>query len=146
MNILLAADGSEFTAKAAVYIVRHFEYLKVPPKVHLLHVIDELPFGLTVKVPESASESEAALDRYRQQANAVLEIARKPFLLRGIAVHSGFSVGEVAPEIEKYADRNNIDLIVTGSHGRSAVKGLILGSVCSKLLETSSIPMLIIRQ
>ena len=39
MKILLAADGSDFTRRAARYLAEHVAWFAKPPEVHILHVI-----------------------------------------------------------------------------------------------------------
>ena len=50
-----------------------------------------------------------------------------------------------AAEILRYADRNAIDLIVTGSRGLGGLKGLFLGSVSHKLIEDAKCPCLVVK-
>ncbi|EMP8612981.1 universal stress protein, partial [Acinetobacter baumannii] len=54
----------------------------------------------------------------------------------------GFVVHE---EIIQAAQELNADLIVMGSHGRTSVRKLVLGSVAQKVLGESHIPVLIVR-
>jgi nucleotide-binding universal stress UspA family protein len=48
-------------------------------------------------------------------------------------------------EISKWADQHTVDLIVMGSHGHTALKGLVLGSVAQKVLAYSTVPVLVLR-
>ena len=54
-------------------------------------------------------------------------------------------VVEIAETILKVAKKDRTDLIVLGSHGRGAVKGILLGSVSSKVIAQSDIPVTIVR-
>lgn len=53
--------------------------------------------------------------------------------------------GDPAEEILERADSGGFDLIVLGSHGRSALRGLLLGAVHAKVLHHSKVPVLIVR-
>jgi len=53
--------------------------------------------------------------------------------------------GSPAAEIVRYAEENDCDLIVMGTHGRSGVGRLILGSVAERVVRSSSVPVLTIR-
>ena len=50
-----------------------------------------------------------------------------------------------ADAILRYAERNNIDLIVAGSRGLGGIKGLFLGSVSHKLIEEVKCPCLVVK-
>ena len=47
--------------------------------------------------------------------------------------------------IAEYAQKNGMDLIVMGTHGYTGLKKMIMGSVASGVLNTSAIPVLLIR-
>ena len=46
--------------------------------------------------------------------------------------------------INPYSENNNIDLIVIGSNGRSAIEELFLGSTAKKVINKSRIPVLVV--
>ena len=47
--------------------------------------------------------------------------------------------------IVEYAGREQIDLIVTGTHGRGAVAHLLMGSVAERVVRTAPCPVLTVR-
>jgi nucleotide-binding universal stress UspA family protein len=53
--------------------------------------------------------------------------------------------GAPSVEIEDYARKHEIDLIVMGTHGRGVVAGVLLGSVADKLLRRAPCPVLVVR-
>ena len=52
--------------------------------------------------------------------------------------------GEAAEGIVNYAEKNQIDLIVMTTRGRSGLGKFFLGSVASKVISTSPVPVLVI--
>ena len=50
-----------------------------------------------------------------------------------------------ADEIVKYAQEENIDLIVMGTHGRPGLAHLLMGSVAEKVVRTAPCPVLTLR-
>ena len=53
--------------------------------------------------------------------------------------------GSPAREIVDYAEEEGIDVIVMGTHGRSGVDRLLLGSVAERVVRSSTVPVLTIR-
>jgi nucleotide-binding universal stress UspA family protein len=54
-------------------------------------------------------------------------------------------VGHPAEEILRYADENDIDLILMATHGRSGIRRWAMGSVADKVLRASEVPVLLVR-
>jgi len=54
-------------------------------------------------------------------------------------------VGYPAEEILRYADENDIDLILMATHGRSGIRRWVIGSVADKVLRSSRVPVLLVR-
>jgi nucleotide-binding universal stress UspA family protein len=141
MKILLAADGSAYTAGAINFLSSHFDWFHSPPELHVLHVHPAIPIGRA----RAFIGKEAAENYYREESEAVLQVARSLLDAEQIAHTSTYRVGEIAGEIDKYVKANGIDLIVMGSHGHGALLNLVLGSIATKILATTEIPVLIIR-
>jgi len=111
--------------------------------LHLLHVIEQpvIAGGLDIYATElqrmheaAQSEAEARLARYltaaeRERLSASTEIAD----------------GHTARTIVEVARRRGADLIVMGTHGRSGVAHLLLGSVAEKVVRMASCPVLTVR-
>jgi nucleotide-binding universal stress UspA family protein len=55
------------------------------------------------------------------------------------------AVAEPAEAIVKQAKKGRFDLIVMGTHGRSALKGLLLGSVAGKVIAHGETPVTVVR-
>lgn len=141
MKILLAVDGSEYSRRAANYVAKHASFLAEAPEIHLLHVHPPLPFPGAANVI-----GKAAIDSYqRDESEAALAVARKELDGSGIPLKSSWIVGEVAEEVGRYVERNGVDLIVVGSHGRSKLATFALGSIAMKILATVKTPVLVIR-
>ncbi len=56
--------------------------------------------------------------------------------------------GSVSPadQIVDYAEKNDVDLIVMGTHGRGGLEKMWLGSVTEKVLRKAHCPVLVVRQ
>ena len=62
-----------------------------------------------------------------------------------IKVSGEVVVGYPAEEILRYADENDIDLILMATHGRSGINRWVMGSVADKVLRSSRVPVLLVR-
>ena len=141
MKILLAADGSEYSRRAANFLVQHGAWLASPPEVHLLYVHAPIPYPGAAKVV-----GKQAIENFqREESEAALAVAEKELRGANIAYKAAWRVGEIAPQIGAYVKENGIDLVVMGSHGRTGLTGLAMGSVCMKVLGTLQTPVLIVR-
>jgi nucleotide-binding universal stress UspA family protein len=141
MRILLAADGSEYTKRAAKHLAKSLGWFARKPEIHLLHVRPPLPY------PGAAAQAgkKAVQDYERDEARIALKPAEKVLDRAGVKYTAAFDVGEIPTEIGNYVRDHRIDLVVLGSHGHGALAGLALGSVASKVIATSAVPVMVIR-
>ena len=63
----------------------------------------------------------------------------------GVPVETAIADGSPSREIIRYAERNDCDLVVMGTHGRGGIDRLLLGSVAEKVVRGSSVPVLTVR-
>lgn len=141
MKILLAADGSAHSRKAAEAVVRIARGLKEAPAIRVHFVCPPLPYPSAAAVVGTK-----VVEGYqREQAGEALEVAQKVFKDAGLACEVTFTVGDVAKEIAALVAREKVDLLVVGSHGHGALANIALGSVATKLLAAVTVPVLVVR-
>lgn len=145
MNILFAVDGSEFTVKAAKFLIGYIDSCKELPDLHLLHVKAPIPVGLTTHRARALLGSDVVDGYYKEDAEAALAVAEKILRKKDVAFQADYKIGDPSFEIGQYAKKHKIDLIVMGSHGHSALGSIVLGSVTSRVLATTEVPVLIVR-
>jgi nucleotide-binding universal stress UspA family protein len=85
-------------------------------------------------------KTEKALQKQVNKVRQSLKPAPEPVKVKGEMV-----VGYAADEILKYAEENDIDLILMATHGHSGPKRWKIGSVASKIMSASRIPVLLVR-
>ena len=141
MNILLAADGSDYTKRAARYLADYVADLKKAPTIHVLNVHGAIPYrGVASVVGKKAIEQYQA-----EECEKALAVARKELDKAGVAYEASWAIGEVAARIADFAKKNAIDLIVMGSHGHGAFASFALGSTAARILATCKTPVVIVR-
>ena len=143
MKVLLAVDGSAYTTKAVNFVLSHFNWFKESPELHVLHV------KLPIPIPEGRAAAvvgrDAVENYYKVEAEQALAPAEKLLRKNNIPFKGGYCIGEIDQQIDAYAKEHQIDLIVMGSHGHGALKNLVMGSVATKVVARSSVPVLLIR-
>jgi nucleotide-binding universal stress UspA family protein len=74
----------------------------------------------------------------------MLAPARASLAAANVAFDAVKRVGEPADEIIHCASERGVDLIVMGTHGRTALANLVVGSVATKVLAQASTPVLLL--
>ncbi|MGB9039796.1 MAG: universal stress protein [Acinetobacter calcoaceticus] len=141
-HILVPIDGSETSMIAMKEAIKLGKALN--SKITVVQVMALDPFIADVYV--KTGQTNDLIERTRTYLLDILAKAKQKFAEEGITVETklleGFVVHE---EIIEAAQELNADLIVMGSHGRTGVRKLVLGSVAQKVLGESHIPVLIVR-
>lgn len=84
-------------------------------------------------------------DFHRHDAKTVFKPSRAFFKQGGIEAEFISKVGPAAGVIAKVEDGGSFDLVLMGSHGHGNVANVVLGSVATKLIATSKVPVLLVR-
>ena len=140
MKILIPVDGSQFSDAALAFIAARPFKQEQHPVIDLLNV--QLP------VPPRAGRAVGAdFVRACHEAGSrkVLKPAAEVLQQAGLEPAWFYRVGDPGLGIADWADTHSVDLIVMGSHGETAVEGLLFGSVTQKVLACSNVPLLALR-
>jgi nucleotide-binding universal stress UspA family protein len=142
-NILVPVDGSE-TSFAAVK--QAAELAKVfGSKITVVQVLALDPYIAAEYI--TAAQTNDLIERARTSILSTLEEAKAKFSAEGLDVETRLLEGQVIhQEIINAAKDTNADLIVIGSHGRTGLKKLFLGSVAQNILGDTGVPVLVVRQ
>ncbi|WP_222918808.1 universal stress protein [Natrinema sp. SYSU A 869] len=139
-RILIPFDDSEPANDALEYAFDLFP----DGEFVVLVVVDttSLPY-----IPNTADDTEPS-DETREllaEAEEVLSTAEAIGDERGIAVETRTQMGTPAQEILEYTESESIDHVVIGSHGRSGITRILLGSVAEVVVRHSSVPVTVVR-
>ena len=141
MKILLAIDGSDYTKRMLAYVAAHDETFGGAAHEYVIATVAApIPSHVTQYLPKGTVESFHA-----EQAEQVLEPVRAFAKQNGWNARFVHVVGPAAESIASLADKERVDLVVMGSHGHTALGGLLLGSVATGVLARCRTPVLIIR-
>ena len=146
-KILVGTDGSKVARKAVSYAVELARQLDA--SVILLEVIDLVNLvaaGANPAMMPSKIMMETK-DLLNHAASTRLDQIVTDFKKRGLRIRKIVRSGSAVDEIVKEAKKSKADLIVLGSHGRSALKAAVLGSVAYGVIHRDTgVPVLIVRQ
>lgn len=113
----------------------------------LLHVID-LPTAIkpeTVIVPDATG----APINVREYAVSAAETHLEDIVARlakdGVTATSFIRVGNPVDEITRFIDEEKVSLVVMGTHGRTGLQHLLVGSVAERVVRTATCPVLTVR-
>lgn len=140
MKILVPVDGSTYSRIAVDFIASRSTLLGTNPDVEILNVQMAIPTRATRVVGKDVVSS-----YYTDEAEKALKPARTRLQKAGLTPTVRFTVGNPAAEITAAAAKGDVDLLVMGSHGHSALRGLLVGSVTNAVLAQTKTPILILR-
>lgn len=140
MKILIAVDGSEFTAKAIDYVLTHRHLLGAQPDLLCLHVSSPLPARAARAVGKEITDGYYADEVARATDRALKSLAKA-----GIETKLVVKRGSAGEEIAHFAQKQGVDLVIMGSHGHGALSGLVMGSVATRVLASCQVPVLLVR-
>lgn len=133
-DVLVATDFGAASDAALTYgraLAKQFG-----ARLHLLHAAENDflraavmdPHGLKAAVARQLEQRLTAEDRTERSARAVTETADQP-----------------SDAIIGYANTHHIDLIVMGTHGRTGVSRMLVGSVAARVVRGAPCPVLTVR-
>jgi nucleotide-binding universal stress UspA family protein len=146
-KILVPTDGSKPARKSTEYAIGLAR--QSGAQLLLLSVIDKSMF-LRQSVPALPAPMkliEPLEDLLQRAAESYTDEAEKRCTKNGIPAKKIIRTGHPVEEIIKEAKRSKADLIVIGSHGKSALKAAVIGSVTFGVIsKESKIPVLVVRK
>jgi nucleotide-binding universal stress UspA family protein len=139
-NILFATDFSDSSQPAADYAVTLTKLTGA--HLHVLHVINELDEHQRVMIPREAFQ----ILKKEVEVQAVKELNHFCTKQAGeLATTSYAVVGAPFLKILESSEKVNADLIVMGTHGRTGIEQVIVGSTAERVVRRSRIPVLTVR-
>ena len=138
-KILFPTDFSDVATKAVKYI----KQLRGAgaQEVILLHVIDENELMVLSKAPDQYPK---IMDELKKDvASATVAVAAE-LTSEGFKVKPEVKTGNPFKLIMETADKEKVSIIVLGSHGKSNITELLMGSVSENVIRHAKVPLLVV--
>jgi nucleotide-binding universal stress UspA family protein len=134
-TIVLATDGSRYSAAAAEHAI---EFAKAyGGELRVLSVVD---------VPtEFYAEAPAAVEDLVRKAKGFVADVKKQAEAAGVKTETYVGEAEAYQAINNLAREQKADMIVLGSHGRTGLRRLLMGSVTEKVIGYAPCPVLVVK-
>ena len=139
-KILCPIDHSDCSKEALKYAVSFA--MKDEAKLYLLHIIDIRSFNDSLVAMSQQIPDEETLEQLRMKLlDCIPEDIRDDMDVEATVIQ-----GIPFAEIISTAKEKEIDMIVIGSHGRTGISHMMLGSVSEKVVRKAPCPVLTVRQ
>jgi universal stress protein A len=126
------SESSGYALQIAADLARQHQ-----AKLLILHVVET--FGPeNVTFGEATSQLEPASYRHRLEE----DLRRRVPAPSGISVEYILASGDIVQEIERIAQKRGCELIVMGTHGRTGLSHLVMGSIAEKVIRLAPCPVL----
>lgn len=128
-RIMLPTDGSEFAARSedfAMEIAKKFNSTIVAVNI----IDDKLIYPFEV---------------LEEEGKTILENVRKRAEKENVVFEDVLIVGSPTHDMKKIVKKTNTDLVIIGTHGKTGLEKLILGSVAESALKTVKVPVLLVK-
>jgi universal stress protein A len=136
-SILVPFDFSE-SAEAALKWASDLRASTSSPPIEIVHAIDLRPL-VVADPPAVPTEDEIrGLDRMLQATAARLDIPARTRVIVGPS-----PIGDAIVDV---AREEKVDLIVMGTHGKTGLRRLLLGSVAENVIRYAECPVLVVRE
>ncbi|WP_035218181.1 universal stress protein [Desulfatibacillum aliphaticivorans] len=137
-KILCPIDLSDVSPKMAPFIIEMAT--KHEAEVHLLFVVRVLEHFTALYVPD------LSISKLEQEMIAGAEKRLEEFTAENFSslptVKASVVLGDASEEIVNYVNKEKMDLVIVGTHGRKGLEKVFFGSVAEKVVKTCPVPVL----
>ena len=134
-NVLVPVDGSDVSEQAVEHAIHQAK--RDGGMLHVIHAVD------SDTLPSSVS-SISVDDEFREIGQGIVDRTVQQAEDEGVEAVGTVISGPSAEQIVKYADENDVDLIVIGTRGRTGIGRVLSGSVTEHVVRAATVPVLVI--
>lgn len=142
LKLLVPVDGSGHSGHTVGYLLKHLDWYKDGAEIHLLNVQHAMPYGSRVS---SVIGHDKINQYHHDEGMAALKTAMQALDAAKVKYHYHIGVGDEAETIARYAEEKGCNQIVMGTRGMGSVSNLLLGSVATKVIHLSKVPVVLVK-
>lgn len=137
---VVPVDGSEPSLRALELAIREGNAHHIKPKLLVLSVQPPLSGDVSRFIDSKTIE-----EFHREAGEKVLAATQAQLQSSGLEYTQTIEVGPVAPTIAEFALKNSCSMIVMGSQGHNSFTSMLMGSIATKVLHHTQLPVLLAR-
>jgi nucleotide-binding universal stress UspA family protein len=144
MKVLIGVDDSPHSRGTLEFV----KQLPWPADTRMLVVTSQTsestPYG--AYEPASAVRAAGMVEQIRESQEELVSQGQEALMLRGLHAQGRVIEGDPREALLDMAQRENVDLIIVGSHGRTGIEKLLMGSVASHIVAHAQCSVLVVRR
>lgn len=142
-HIMVPLDGSELAECVLSHVISIATGCQIP-RVTLIRVVTPIKlYGQETDM--LTGDFERLVQTNRDVAKKYLDEKAEMLATKGVTAQTVVTFGIVVEALLDYAEKNNVDLVVIATHGRSGISRWVWGSVADRILRGSRMPVLMVR-
>jgi nucleotide-binding universal stress UspA family protein len=142
MHVLVPYDESDGSERALEHVFDQYPEATVT----LLHVVDLVDAGYASPVDGTVPGFwEEWFENEKAASERLLAAGRERATEAGVDAQTDTMVGRPTRAINEYVEAHDVDHVVMGSHGRSGVSRVLLGSVAEGVVRRAPVPVTVVR-
>ena len=145
-KIMVALDGSKLAESVLPHletVIKGAEF----PEVIVVQAVEPLsiPYGREVSQFTSLEQVRAFETHQKVEAEKYLKEIVARLRKTGVNAKADVIYGKSSEALSDYATKNNVDLVIIATHGRSGISRWVWGSVADRLIRSICVPVLMVR-
>lgn len=147
-NIMIATDGSECSKKA---VDKGIEFARLSGgTVYAVYVVSTAYIfaldGSYFSSIDTYPYLEAMHDMLNKQGQQAVDYVKELGEKKSVNVESVLLEGNPSEELIRYAEKENMDIVIMGTIGKTGLDRMLLGSVAGNVVRHSKVPVMVVRE
>jgi nucleotide-binding universal stress UspA family protein len=140
LKALVPVDGSKTSERAVRHVIALVKG-REPMEVHLVNVQEAADAPELRRFMKGDEIKRGQLEH----GEATLQTAKRLLDRAGVPYRTHVLIGDPAEKIAQFAKRGGFDKIIMGTHGRGGLTAMLMGSVATKVLHHSTVPVTLVK-